>query len=69
MAKFLTFLLNLVSALVNVLVLMTLIGHARVAPLQVLALAPQMITPMEQRKVITCILKPHFQESQETRQF
>ena len=69
MAKFLTFLLNLVSALVNVLVLMTLIGHARVAPLQVPALALQMITPMEQRKVITCILKPHFQESQETRQF
>ena len=47
---------------------MNLIGHARVARHQVPALAPQMITPMEQRKVITCILKPLLQEGQETRQ-
>ena len=47
---------------------MTLIGHARVVQHQVPALALQMTTPMEQQKVITCILKPHFQEGQETRQ-
>ena len=48
--------------------LTNLIGHARVARHQVPALALQMITPMEQRKVITCILKPLLQEGQETRQ-
>ena len=47
---------------------MTLIGHAKVVQHQVEALALQMTTPMEQRKVITCTLKPLLQEGQETRQ-
>ena len=47
---------------------MTLIGHVKVVQHQAEALAPQMTTPMEQRKVIICILKPLLQEGQETRQ-
>ena len=47
---------------------MTLTGHARVARRQVSALGPQMTTPLEQQKVITCTLKPRLQEGQETRQ-
>ena len=35
---------------------------------QVPALAPQMTTPLEQQKVITCTLKPRLQEGQEKRQ-
>lgn len=50
-----------------IIVLMSLIGHARVGLHPVRELALNLTTPLEQQRATTCTLKPPFPEGQETK--